>query len=177
MDIAKMGSFLGELRREKGMTQENLAEKLYVSSRTISRWESGKNMPDIETLLFLAEFYDLELIEILNGERKEETMKDEIVDTSLKVSEYEQENNKRIMKRLRVFFIIGFVGKMITYFLNDFSAGKSSEIISFAKFFDGFFDGFTIGMLVVGILFTCGAFKYLRKLKESLLNRKNQVVD
>ena len=51
MDQKKTGSFLQSLRKEKGLTQEELAEKFSVSSRTISRWETGRNMPDISAIL------------------------------------------------------------------------------------------------------------------------------
>ena len=47
MDQIKIGIFLKELRKEKKLTQEQLAEKLNVSGRTVSRWETGSNMPDI----------------------------------------------------------------------------------------------------------------------------------
>lgn len=47
MDQKRIGSFLKELRKEKGITQEQVAEKLNVSARTVSRWETGRNMPDI----------------------------------------------------------------------------------------------------------------------------------
>lgn len=46
MDQIKIGSFLKKLRKEKNLTQESLAEKLNVSARTVSRWETGSNMPD-----------------------------------------------------------------------------------------------------------------------------------
>lgn len=50
MDQTKVGAFLKDLRKEKELTQEQLAEELGVSGRTISRWETGKNMPDISLL-------------------------------------------------------------------------------------------------------------------------------
>ena len=50
MDQKKIGGFLKELRKEKEMTQEQLAEKFNVSSRTVSRWENGNNMPDLDIL-------------------------------------------------------------------------------------------------------------------------------
>ena len=59
MDQIKIGAFLKTLRREKNMTQEQLAEQLGVSSRTVSRWETGSNIPDISLLAELAEFYDV----------------------------------------------------------------------------------------------------------------------
>ncbi len=56
MDQVKIGSFLKKLRNEKNLTQENLAEQLNVSNRTVSRWETGSNMPDIGILVEIAEF-------------------------------------------------------------------------------------------------------------------------
>ena len=57
MDTKKIGQFLKFLRRENGFTQEELAEKLNVSSRTVSRWETGANMPDLSILMEIAELY------------------------------------------------------------------------------------------------------------------------
>ena len=68
MDQRKIGAFLKELRKEKGITQEQMAEELGVSGRTISRWETGSNMPDIGMLVEIAEFYDVSIPEIINGE-------------------------------------------------------------------------------------------------------------
>lgn len=56
MDQIKIGIFLKELRKEKKLTQEQLAEKLNVSGRTVSRWETGSNMPDIGMLVEMADF-------------------------------------------------------------------------------------------------------------------------
>ena len=72
MDQKKIGSFLKQLRNEKQITQEALAEKLNVSNRTVSRWETGTNLPDISLLAELAEFYGVTISEIVDGERKEE---------------------------------------------------------------------------------------------------------
>lgn len=69
MDTKKIGEFLKELRKEKGLTQEQLAEILLVSGRTVSRWETGTNMPDLSVLIQMAEFYGVEIKEILDGER------------------------------------------------------------------------------------------------------------
>ena len=67
-----VGSFLKELRKEKGITQEQFAEIMEVSARTVSRWETGSNMPDIEVLILIADYYEVEIREILDGERKSE---------------------------------------------------------------------------------------------------------
>ena len=62
MDPKKIGEFLKVLRREKGLTQEQLAEVLHVSGRSVSRWETGSNMPDLSILIQIAEFYDVEAV-------------------------------------------------------------------------------------------------------------------
>ena len=51
MDQMKIGEFIRELRKENGLTQEQLAEQLNVSRRTVSRWETGNNLPDLDVLI------------------------------------------------------------------------------------------------------------------------------
>ena len=70
MDQVKIGSFLKKLRKEKNLTQEKLAEQLSVSNRTVSRWETGSNMPDIGMLVEIADYFGVSIPEIINGERK-----------------------------------------------------------------------------------------------------------
>ena len=96
MNQRKIGEFLKQLRKEKGLTQEQLAEHFYVSSRSVSRWETGSNMPDIDMLIELADFYNVDIREIIDGERKSESMDNETKDTLKKVAEYAtEESNKR----------------------------------------------------------------------------------
>ena len=69
MDTKKIGAFLKQCRKEKNLAQEQLAEKFGVSARTVSRWETGSNMPDLSILVELADYYDIEIKELLDGER------------------------------------------------------------------------------------------------------------
>ncbi len=69
MDTKKIGMFLKELRNENGMTQEQLGEKIGVSNKTISRWETGNYMPPVDCLHMLSELYHISINEILGGER------------------------------------------------------------------------------------------------------------
>ncbi len=71
MDQRKTGSFLKELRKERGITQEQLAEIFGVAGRTVSRWETGINMPDLDVIIQLADYYGVEIRELFNGERGE----------------------------------------------------------------------------------------------------------
>ena len=72
MDMQRIGSFLGQLRKEKGLTQEQLGEKLGVTNKTVSRWETGTYLPPVEMLQELSELYGLTINEILSGQRLEE---------------------------------------------------------------------------------------------------------
>lgn len=69
MDAAKIGDFLSALRKARGYTQQAVAEKLNLSNKTISKWESGGGLPDITVLPALAELYGVTVDEILAGQR------------------------------------------------------------------------------------------------------------
>lgn len=97
MDTKKIGAFLKECRKEKNLTQEQLAEKLGVSTRTVSRWETGTNMPDLSILVELAEYYDIEMKELLDGERSQ-TMNKEMKETLDKVANYENWVKQKALK-------------------------------------------------------------------------------
>lgn len=69
MNQIKIGKFIAELRKEKQLTQEQLAEKLGVNNRTISRWENGKSMPDLSLFKTLCKTLEITINELLEGER------------------------------------------------------------------------------------------------------------
>lgn len=69
MDQIKTGKFIATLRKEKDLTQEQLGEKLGVTNKTISRWENGNYMPDIEMLSLLSKEFDVSINELISGER------------------------------------------------------------------------------------------------------------
>ena len=69
MDNTKTGQFIKNLRTEKGLTQQELAEKLNCTNKAISRWETGSGSPDIDFLVPLAEILDVSVNELLAGER------------------------------------------------------------------------------------------------------------
>ena len=122
MNQQKMGEFLKHLRKEKGLTQEQLAEHFYVSSRTVSRWETGSNMPDVSMLIDLADFYDVDIREIIDGERKSENM-DKEKETLKKVAEYADVEKAKLKKKVSNIFKWMFVmllgGALIGFFANQ----------------------------------------------------------
>ena len=108
MDTKKIGAFLKQCRKEKNLTQEQLAEKFGVSARTVSRWETGINMPDLSILVQLAEYYDVEMRELLDGERSQ-TMNKEMKETLDKVAVYEGWVKQKALKAGNLAFASMFV--------------------------------------------------------------------
>mgnify|MGYP003510488189 CR=1 FL=1 len=106
MDQMKIGSFLKMLRQEKGLTQEQLAEELNVSNRSVSRWETGSTLPDLSMLIVLAEYYDVEVREIIDGRRKSENMNDEVKETILAVADYADKQKKQAVLRAIIMFAL-----------------------------------------------------------------------
>ena len=91
MDRQKTGEFLKHLRKNKGLTQEQFAEHFCVSSRTVSRWETGNNMPDVDMLIEIADFYNVDIREIIDGEKIVDGETDETKDTAKKIAAYAME--------------------------------------------------------------------------------------
>ena len=69
MDLKKTGEFIAELRKEKGLTQQLLAEKIFVSEKTISKWECGKGFPDTSLILPLCEVLEISANELLSAKK------------------------------------------------------------------------------------------------------------
>ena len=119
MDQIKTGTFLKALRREKGITQEQLAEELGVSGRTISRWETGYNMPDISLLVEIAEFFDVSIPEIIKGGRKSESMQVEVKEVADTMSDYAIAEKEKLIKSIRNMSIIGLIALVIYMVLGE----------------------------------------------------------
>ena len=164
MDQQKIGQFLRECRKEKGITQEQLAEMLGVTNRSVSRWETGSNLPDLDILIEMADYYDVELRELLDGERKSEKMNKELEETVLKVAEYSNEDKIKLTKRMHLLFIGGFVAA-VTYMILLFTERSDN-------FLGGMCLGITFGMMIVGVLMTSKYAAKIRTYKRKLLHRQ-----
>ena len=169
MNQQKIGSFLKELRKEKNLTQEQLAEYLNTSRRTISRWETGNNLPDLDILIELSDYYDVDLRELIDGERKSEQMDKELKETVLKVAEYSNIGQKKMARIVLIYFILGIVALVIHTALEFIELEGS--------FWTGFLDGATIGMaigaMILGILFLTGKMAKIRAFKMRVLGRED----
>ena len=169
MDQKKIGRFLKELRKEKDITQEQLAEKIKVSGRTVSRWETGSNMPDISLLADLADFYDVSISEIIDGERKSEQMNEELKETVIKVTDYTETNNARLLKRVRIIGITGVITILIAMVMDAGGLAVSPFWESVKR--DLY--AWTLGTLIANILYTTGWLKRISEKKD--VSRKMRI--
>lgn len=168
MDQARIGRFLQELRKEKGLTQEQLAENLYVARRTVSRWETGSNMPDLDVLVQLADLYDVNLRELLDGERKDEGMDKETKDTVLKVAEYSNAKQQHITRVVLVFFVLGIVALAVNLAMDVLEIGGTSA----TEFVKGMTYGIALGVMIMGVLYTTGLMSKFQAFKLRLIGRE-----
>lgn len=124
MDTVKIGAFLRELRKEKNLTQEQLADVFNVSARTVSRWETGSNMPDISIIVEIADYYQLDVREILNGERNAAAATDG--GSNLKeVAEYADKEKEKMAVKARIYAIAGICGMFIFGIIRAFGSSDS----------------------------------------------------
>ena len=169
MNQTKMGNFIKELRKEKELTQEQLAEIFHVARRTVSRWETGSNMPDMDILIEMSDFFEVDLREILDGERKNKKMDSEMKETVLKVAEYSNIGQKKMARIVLIYFILGIVALVIHTALEFIELEGS--------FWTGFLDGATIGMaigaMILGILFLTGKMAKIHAFKMRVLGRED----
>lgn len=169
MDTKKTGSFLKKLRKEKEMTQEQLAERLGVSNRTVSRWETGSNIPDLDVLIELADLYGVDIRELIDGERKCEKMDQETKDTLKKVADYTGAEKKMLAMRMcdmTLAALILFAAFLVLRLTGlDEVGGEWRNLSDFAL-------GATAAALVLNVLYCAGILDKLRAAKQTFLNRK-----
>ena len=168
MDLIKTGNFLKELRKEKGLTQEQLAEQMGVARRTVSRWETGANMPDLDLLIELSDLYETDLREILSGERKSEKMNEELKETVLQVADYSNEEKERLLKRMHWLFLAGLIGFIAFLIIVMFDLQDTAPYEAIGSF--GL--GLAFGMVILCVIFTSRYAGKIRAFKMRLLNRK-----
>lgn len=119
MDNKKFGDFIKELRKEKQLTQKELGEKLNITDKAISKWERGLSFPDIAVLKDLAEFFEIDISELLNGERGKKQEIDiekaiqEAIENYKNIEEKKKEKVQKVKKRIGVISIIIFVFALI----------------------------------------------------------------
>ncbi len=171
MDIVKIGKFIAEKRREKKLTQEQLAEKIGVTSKTISRWENGNYMPDISLLKPLSEELGITLNDLISGEKVDkehyqEKLEENIISTIDYTNKKVYEKNK-IIAGILMLFGLGLIFTVFTIFPSESSWGSIYSIfgliislIGFAKlnrkksYIKRLF--FNLGYFVLGLIILLG---------------------
>ena len=166
MDQKKVGSFLRELRKEKQLTQEQLAERFGVTNRSVSRWETGSNMPDLSILVELADFYDVDIRDIIDGERKGEDMNKEEKERLQLVADYAETEKNTLLMRLRIFSIVGLVSLIAGLVMLVLGGDNSLPVYDYLM---GTLMGVSIGALLVAVFYSTGALENIRKRKRTLM--------
>ena len=138
MDSKKIGAFIAEKRIEARMTQEELANKIHVSNKTISKWETGRGIPSVEMLEPLSRFLGVSIAEILSGEKPAKEM-------DLLLKELENKKRKRIINLVVGIFICLFLCML--------------EVILYASGIDSKY-GYIIMALVVIVLLVADIVNY-----------------
>lgn len=163
MNQKKIGSFLKELRKEKGITQEEFAENLNVSGRTVSRWETGVNMPDISLLVDIAGFFNVSIPEIINGERKSEIMEKEVKEVAEAMSNYAGAEKSVILKRVKLISIIGLISLVIGLVMEAII--NYDSMIPIYECMKGTCLGLGVGALATMVLYTTGILEKIKNRK------------
>lgn len=120
MDQEHIGKFIAECRKQKKMTQVELAEKLGVIEKSVSNWKNGRNMPDLSLFKPICDILDISINELMSGEKLnqdnyQEKLEENIINLSSK-------NNKTYKKYLIIFFttvLVGFIIVLGLYILYD----------------------------------------------------------
>ena len=110
MDSIKIGKFIADCRKEKKITQEQLAEKLYITDRAVSKWERGLSLPDADKMLDLCNILGINVNELLNGEKIDMKNYDKKTEELLiELSKQDELKNKRLITDMWVLTITTFI--------------------------------------------------------------------
>ena len=168
MDQIKTGAFIKKLRNEKSLTQEQLAEQFSVSRRTVSRWETGSNMPDLDILIEMADYFDVDLRELLDGERRSERMNEELKETVLKVADYSNAEKKRVTKVVRIYFVVGIIALIANAVLYRCELPETFWV-GFAR---GASFGTVLAAMILGLIYTSGYMYKLAAAKRRIIGKE-----
>ncbi len=168
MNQEKIGMFLKSLRKEKGLTQEQFAEVFNVSNRTVSRWENGNNMPDLDVLIDISDYYEVELREILDGERKSENMNKDLEETVLKAVDYSSNEADGYIKKVHWLLLVGIIFWFVSQIINHTELIEVNVIRNISEFAEGA----SCGLIICGLIATSRYERKIKAFKQRLLKRQ-----
>lgn len=103
MDQIKIGKFIAACRKEKNLTQASLAEKLGITDRAISKWETGKSMPDSSIMLEVCEILEIDVNELLKGERMDMENYKKVATENIVLLKQREERSNRLLLQMEIY--------------------------------------------------------------------------
>lgn len=166
MNTSDIGRFISELRKEKGLTQKELAEKLNVTDKAVSKWETGRSAPDISLLVSLSEVLGVTVIEILKGERiRKESFPQIGDDVIIKTIKSNNQKRKRLIFVATTIIVLLFLISLLSYpayhFFTSVPADNESAIINQSKRYSSIFKESEENMKIVKTVKKGNYFFYL----------------
>ena len=125
MNLSKIGKFIAECRKVKGLTQEQLAEKLYITDRAVSKWERGLSLPDAGIMLELCSLLDINVNELLNGEKIEmKDYKEKNEELLLELARQDENKNRKILNITIIASILAVVSYIAVIIMSSLAFGE-----------------------------------------------------
>lgn len=125
----RIGEQIKNYRKTVELTQEQVANYLGVSTPAVNKWEKGSNMPDISILVDIADYYDISIPEIINGERKSEIMNEEERKIAKTMSDYATTEKEKIFKEMKIQSIMGVCALVLYWILHETDAYMYSDAL------------------------------------------------
>lgn len=146
MDQEKIGKFISKCRKNKKLTQSELAEQLGVTDRAVSNWENGKNMPDLSLFKPLCEKLNITINELLSGEEIKDNYQEKLEENIINTISY---SSKKLEQKNRIIGLIILLFGMLISTLGLMAFNPDSHSCSFS--------------IIIGIMFsTMGFFKLIK---------------
>ena len=128
MNPLKTGMIIRDARKKLNLTQQGLANKLFVSDKAVSKWERGICFPDISVLIPLAEVLEISLYDLLKGENMKKEEVEEVLKNTIEFSDKEIKKNKKKLKYLLVIVLVLIFSFLIHYFFMSYGKTKIYNI-------------------------------------------------
>lgn len=142
MNLVTIGNYIQLKRKEKNLTQEQLAEILGVSNKTISKWENGKSLPDFSLVELLCKTLEITSSELFTGEDNNDLDEKQLIEMLDRIQNLEKEKNT-------IFGILLIILGISCLSISHFIGGSDPK-----DFFSGFLVGISIGGMLVGVFIT-----------------------
>ena len=174
MNQEKIGKFIAELRKEKNMTQQELADKLEATDRAISNWENGRRLPDYTFLPLLSDVLNTSIQELLNGRKmtKEEML--ELKGTLENLIEYESNKEINNRKKINRYIIVGNILIALGIIHTQYNYLNYIFTSNFADLAQGLLYGAGMMLDIIGIYNNSHQISFCEKKKTLIKKIKNK---